>query len=53
MKYFPFDVENFYEISKKNKNFLKKWPVKDKETKIFFDNVLRIYLSKINKHNFF
>ena len=51
MKYFPFDAENFYEISKKNRNFLKKWPVKDKEIKIFFDNVLRIYLSKINKLN--
>tara|TARA_B100000963_G_scaffold299361_1_gene271371 strand:- start:9981 stop:11522 length:1542 start_codon:yes stop_codon:yes gene_type:complete len=52
MKYFPFDAENFYEISKKNKNFLKKWPVKDEEIKIFFDNVLRIYLSKISELNY-
>jgi len=49
MKHFPFDVENFYEISKKNKSFLKKWPIKDEEIKIFFNNVLKIYLSKINK----
>jgi len=49
MKHFPFDVENFYEISKKNKDFLENWPIKDKEIKIFFNNVLKIYLSKINK----
>jgi len=51
MKYFPFDVENFYEISKKNKSNLNKWPIKDKEIKIFFNNVLRIYLSKMNMLN--
>lgn len=51
MKYFPFDIENFYEISKKNKSNLNKWPIKDEEIKTFFNNVLRIYLSKINMLN--
>ena len=51
MKHFPFDVENLHEILIHNKNFLKKWPVKDEEIKIFFNNVLRIYLKKINELN--
>ena len=47
MKYFPFDLENFYEIKKKfpTQNF--DWPVKDQEIETLFNEILTLFLKKI------
>ena len=45
MKYFPFDLENFYEIKKKfpTQNF--DWPVKDQEIETLFNEILTLFLN--------